>query len=130
MHFFLHYKTWEHWDERIKNLEKGDNLAMYCDLCPIRKRIKAATENGLRNSMICHLSVIHDELRDVMEKDERISKDFIKAVYYDVDLKRIEESGGKVPSPQKEEKTENVSKISPKKAEQNETAVNKSPKKS
>ena len=64
MHFFLHYKTAaDYWDDRLKNLEKGDGLVLYCDLCPQRKRIKAATENGLRNSMICHLAVIHHELR-------------------------------------------------------------------
>merc|ERR1711874_499662 len=117
MHFFLHFRSaTDHWDERLKNLEKGDQLSMYCDLCPTRKRIKAATENGLRNSMICHLAVIHDELRDVMEKDSRLSKDFIKAVYYDVDLKKMESSGGKIPSPQKEKPSENVTKNSPQKA--------------
>jgi len=129
MHFFLHYRIFkiedvDHWDERLKNLEKGDQLSMYCDLCPIRKRIKAATENGLRNSMICHLAVIHDELRDVMEKDSRISKDFIKAVYYDIDLKKLQASGGKIPSPQKSppkvQQSENFAKNSPpKKAETN-----------
>ena len=66
-----------------------------------RKRIKAATENGLRNSMICHLAVIHGELRNVMEKDERLTKEFIKNVFYDVDLKKLEESGADIPSPQK-----------------------------
>jgi hypothetical protein len=41
MHFFLHYrnsKDWviSHWTERLKSLEKGDQLSMYCDLCSIR----------------------------------------------------------------------------------------------
>jgi len=131
MHFFLHYRNFEdHWDVRMKDLEKGDGLAMYCDICPIRKRIKAATENGLRNSMICHLSVIHHELRDVMEKDSRISKDFIKAVYYDIDLEKLKASGTKIPSPKKAEQNENVTKDSPKKLVQNsENTAKNSPKK-
>jgi len=135
MHFFLHYRMFEHeginyWDDRLKNLERGDGLAMYCDLCPIRKRIKAATENGLRNSMICHLCVIHDELRDVMEKDSRISKDFVKAVYYDVDLKKIQESGGKIPSPPKTQQNENITKDdSFRKVQETENITENSPKK-
>ena len=41
MHFFLHYRNsndWviSHWTERLKSLEKGDQLSMYCDLCSIR----------------------------------------------------------------------------------------------
>ena len=51
--------------------------------------------------MICHLAVIHGELRNVMEKDERLTKEFIKNVFYDVDLKKLEESGADIPSPQK-----------------------------
>ena len=51
--------------------------------------------------MICHLAVIHGELRDIMNRDERLTKDFVKSVYYDVDLKKIEESGGTIPSPEK-----------------------------
>ena len=51
--------------------------------------------------MICHLAVIHGELRNVMEKDDRLTKEFIKNVFYDVDLKKLEESGGDIPSPQK-----------------------------
>merc|ERR1712223_594882 len=111
MHFFLHYRSnTEHWDPRLKSLEKDGNLSMYCDLCPIRKKIKAATENGLRSSVICHLAVIHDELRDVMEKDERLDKEFIQAVYYDVDLKKLQSSGGI--APKNEGKTEIATKKS------------------
>ena len=94
-HLFLHYrnsaKQWitSYWDERLKNVKKGEQLSMYCDLCSTRKVIKAPTQNGLRNSMICHLALFHDELRDIMEKDEKLSKDFIKFVFYDVDLKKI-----------------------------------------
>ena len=51
--------------------------------------------------MICHLAVIHGELRNVLEKDERLTKEFIKNVFYDVDLKKLEESGVDIPSPQK-----------------------------
>ena len=54
--------------------------------------------------MICHLAVIHGELRNVMEKDERLTKEFIKNVFYDVDLKKLEESGADIPSPQKSPK--------------------------
>ena len=105
MHMFFHYrdsKDWitSHWDERLKNLERGDQLSMYCDLCSIRKEIKATTEKGLRKSMICHLAVTHGELRIVLEKDYRLTKDFIKSVYYDVDLKKMEESGTQIESSQ------------------------------
>ena len=55
--------------------------------------------------MICHLSVIHHELREVMEKDSRISKDFIKAVYYDIDLEKLKASGAKISSPKKNSKS-------------------------
>ena len=62
--------------------------------------------------MICHLAVIHGELRNVMEKDERLTKEFIKNVFYDVDLKKLEESGADIPSPQKSpEKPTQVEKI-------------------
>ena len=62
--------------------------------------------------MICHLAVIHGELRNVMEKDERLTKEFIKNVFYDVDLKKLEESGADIPSPQKSpEKTTQDEKI-------------------
>ena len=94
-HLFLHYrnstKEWitSYWDERLKNVKRGEQLSMYCDLCSTRKVIKAPTQNGLRNSMICHLALFHDELRDIMEKDEKLSKDFIKSVFFDVDLKKI-----------------------------------------
>ena len=105
MHMFFHYrdsKDWikSHWDERIKNLEKGDQLSMYCDMCSIRKEIKATTEKGLRNSIICHLAVTHGELRIVLEKDYRLTKDFVKSVYYDLDLKKLEESGAQIDSSQ------------------------------
>ena len=80
--------------------------------------------------MICHLSVIHHELRDVMEKDSRISKDFIKAVYYDIDLEKLKASGAKIPSPKKAEQNENVTKDSPKKLVQtSENTAKNSPKK-
>ena len=94
-HLFLHFressKDWitSHWDERMKNLEKGDQLSMYCDLCLVKKRIKSVTKKGLRNAMICHLALFHNELRDIMEKYEKFSKDFIKSVFYDVDMKKI-----------------------------------------
>ena len=39
-----------------------------------------------------------------MEKDERLTKEFIKNVFYDVDLKKLEESGADIPSPQKSPK--------------------------
>ena len=64
----------------------------------------------MRSSVICHLAVIHDELRDVMEKDERLDKEFIQAVYYDVDLKKLQSSGGNVPK--NEGKTEIATKKS------------------
>ena len=50
--------------------------------------------------MICHLAVIHGELRNVMEKDERLTKEFIKNVFYDLDLKKLEESGAQIESSQ------------------------------
>ena len=62
--------------------------------------------------MICHLAVIHGELRNVMEKDERLTKEFIRNVFYDVDLKKLEESGADTPSPQKSpEKTTRDKKV-------------------
>ena len=63
MHFFLHMRDADYWDGRIENLEKGSGLSMYCDMCSQRKQIKAGSEKGLRSSMICHLAVIHHELR-------------------------------------------------------------------
>ena len=94
-HLFLHYRNstreWitSYWDERLKNVKRGEQLSMYCDLCSTRKVIKAPTQNGLRNSMICHLALFHNELRDIMDKDEKLSKDFIKSVFHDVDFKKI-----------------------------------------
>ena len=90
-HLFLHYRDSQewitYWDERLKNMKKGEQLSMYCDLC--KKKINAVTPNGLRNSMICHLALFHDELRHVLEKDDKMTKDFIKSVFYDIDLKKI-----------------------------------------
>ena len=57
----------------------------------------------------------------VMDRDPRLSKDFIKAVYYDEDLKNLESSGGKIPSPQNEKTIENVPKNSPQKVGTNES---------
>ena len=101
-HLFLHYrmdqKEWiaSHWNERLKNLEKGDQLSMFCDSCTIRKKIIGVTENGLRNSMVCHLALSHGELVDVMKKDEHLTQDFIDSVFfYNEDLKKLQESSAK-----------------------------------
>ena len=68
------YKTFQ-----LEDLEKGEKC-YYCDLCPQRKRIKGDTPKGIKKSMVCHLAVQHGELRSVMDKDPRLSKEFIKAV--------------------------------------------------
>lgn len=90
LHFFLHFK--ESWSDRIDSLTKGDKC-YYCDLCPTKKPIKGATEEGAKTATICHLAIQHHELRKYMEKDDRISKEFVSDVYYDVDLKKAQNAG-------------------------------------
>ena len=60
---------------------KGDKV-YYCDICPSKKPSRGATPEGAKTAAICHLAIQHHELRGVMEKDERLSKDFINDVYY------------------------------------------------
>ena len=60
-------------------MEQGDKC-MYCDLCSQRKRVKGDTVSGIKKSMVCHLAIQHNELRPIMEKDKRLSKDFILTV--------------------------------------------------
>ena len=101
LHFFLHYK--EKWFDRVSQnlnskfdpryysifvvifqidtLVKGDKV-YYCDICPSKKPSRGATADGAKTAAICHLAIQHHELRAVMEKDERLSKDFINDVYY------------------------------------------------
>ena len=64
---------------QLKDMEQGDKC-MYCDLCSQRKRVKGDTVNGIKKSMVCHLAIQHCELRPIMEKDTRLSKEFIKTV--------------------------------------------------
>ena len=91
LHFFLHYK--DQWNERIDSLVKGDKV-YYCDICPSKKPSRGATPDGAKTAAICHLAIQHHELRGIMEKDERLSKDFINDVYYDVDLKKAQNNTG------------------------------------
>ena len=60
-------------------MEQGDKC-MYCDLCSQRKRVKGDTASGIKKSMVCHLAIQHCELRPIMEKDTRLTKEFIKTV--------------------------------------------------
>jgi len=94
MHFFQHYPVEEYWEERLKSLEQGEKC-YYCDLCSQRKRIKGDTPSGIKKSMVCHLAVQHYELRPIMEKDSRLTKEFVMAVYYDVDQEKPKETDNK-----------------------------------
>ena len=69
---------------QLDDLEKGDSMTYYCDVCPNKKPNKGATEEGAKTSTICHLAIQHHELRPFMENDERLKdkKDWIKDVYY------------------------------------------------
>merc|ERR1712110_1380494 len=90
-HFFSHYKdNLNEWDDRIANLEK-DKLAYYCDICRPKKLLKGASDEGAIKSTICHLAIQHHELRKLLDKDDRLSEDYIKDIYWDVDLKKAEE---------------------------------------
>lgn len=91
MHFFQHYPVEQYWEERLNDMEQGDKC-MYCDLCSQRKRVKGDTANGIKKSMVCHLAIQHCELRPIMEKDTRLSKEFIKTVYYDIDNEQPKDS--------------------------------------
>ena len=90
-HFFTHYKDhFEDWEERLEGLEKGEKH-YYCDICVPKKQVKGATEEGAKKSVICHLAIQHHELRDKLEKDPALSKEFVMDIYYDVDLKKVTE---------------------------------------
>ena len=116
-HFFTHYKDhFEDWEERLEGLEKGEKH-YYCDICVPKKQVKGATEEGAKKSVICHLAIQHHELRDKLEKDPELSKEFVMDIYYDVDLKKVTEElkdqgiqavdkpSEKAPQPAKEEET-------------------------
>ena len=74
----------------MENLEKGDKH-YYCDICVPKKQVKGATEEGAMKSVICHLAIQHHELREKLEKDPSLNKEFIQEIYYDVDLKKVQE---------------------------------------
>ena len=78
------------WRERLEGLEKGDKH-YYCDICVPKKQVKGATEEGAMKSVICHLAIQHHELREKLEKDSSLNKEFIQEIYYDVDLKKVQE---------------------------------------
>jgi len=84
LHVFHHYK--DRWEHRLDALEKGQNY-FYCNMCPKRKQLRGANEEGARMSTICHFAIQHQELRDVLAKDERLPENFVKDLYYDIDLK-------------------------------------------
>jgi len=84
LHVFHHYK--DRWEHRLDPLERGPNY-FYCNMCPKRKQIKGANEEGARMSTICHFAIQHHELRDVLNRDERLPENFVSDLYYDIDLK-------------------------------------------
>lgn len=94
MHFFQHYPVDDYWLDRIKDLEQGEKC-YYCDLCTQRKRIKGDTPQGMKKSMVCHLAIQHYELRPMMEKDSRLTEEFVKAVYFDIDEEKRREAESK-----------------------------------
>ena len=53
----------------------------YCDIC-LDKILKGASKEGAIKSILCHFAIQHDELRPLIEKDDRFSEDFKKDVYY------------------------------------------------
>ncbi len=73
-------------------MSKGDKC-YYCDLCPIKKAIKGATDEGAKTATICHLAIQHHELRPYVEKDTRLKKEFIQDLFYDEDLKEASKIG-------------------------------------
>jgi len=84
LHIFHHYK--DRWEHRLAPLEKGPNY-YYCNICTKRKQIKGGNEEGARISMICHFAIQHHELRDVLNRDERLPENFVSDLFYDIDLK-------------------------------------------
>ena len=82
LHIFHHYK--EHWTERISKLAKGEK-SFFCDRCPRKKKITGATSEGTRTAAVCHFAIQHYELRGVLEKDPKITPQFIKDLYWDHD---------------------------------------------
>ena len=73
LHVFHHYK--DRWEHRLDALEKGQNY-FYCNMCPKRKQLRGANEEGARMSTICHFAIQHQELRDVLAKDKRLPENF------------------------------------------------------
>ena len=92
---------------------KGDKV-YYCDICPSKKPSRGATPDGAKTAAICHLAIQHHELRGIMEKDDRLSQDFINDVYYDVDLKKAQNAGitnTANKAPEKKETSEKVPEV-------------------
>ena len=58
-----------------------DALEISCRLCPSRKKIAGATPSGAKGSMICHLAIQHEELRDALKEDKSIDQEFIQKLY-------------------------------------------------
>lgn len=109
---------------QFENLTKGDKC-FYCDLCPTKKPIKGATEEGAKTATICHLAIQHHELRIHMEKDSSLSKDFILDVYYDIDLKKAQNAGAAAKQPLINNGSSNTPKPVQKKTDQKVTVSDK-----
>ena len=77
----LHEQYHDIFHFQIKSLSKGDKV-YYCDICPSKKPSRGASDEGARNAAICHFAIQHHELRNLMKKDDRLSKEFILDVYY------------------------------------------------
>jgi molybdenum cofactor biosynthesis enzyme MoaA len=65
---------------QINKLAKGEKT-LFCDRCP-RKRITGATVEGTRTAAVCHFAIQHYELRGVLEKDPKITPEFLKDMYW------------------------------------------------
>jgi len=135
LHVFHHYK--DRWEHRLDPLERGPNY-FYCNMCPKRKQIKGANDEGARMSTICHFAIQHHELRDVLNRDERLPENFVSDLYYDIDLKEgkldqnkpAEKAAPATVEPPKTEAKKNLKEEDAQKAKDQLKQLNESSKKS
>jgi hypothetical protein len=85
IHLFQHYR--ERWADRLKRVAKDDAKEINCDAC--KKKVTGATVSGVRNSIVCHWAIQHDELKDALAEDNSITKEFTDRLYEDTKKKSL-----------------------------------------
>merc|ERR1711981_1054456 len=71
--------------KRVESLEKGPDNRYFCDVCPKRKSVTGATPEGAKLAAVCHFSIQHGELRNVLKEDTSLKENFISDLYWDID---------------------------------------------